>query len=234
MRGLDKFQMFALCEQRLASNGLRIDQVNLPEVARDRLSKISKMPSHPQSSVLMNDFTEKNSFFVFFQCDGRDVGCVSARMDDLGGEVFEDFWARTMRRWYGATEEFNVDTDHRLPINLSGKIVYIGDMHLADEFRGFKNIHLRAALYSMYLLSVDRWPDLSAIYALFMEKFALNGYLATYLAAETVMAPQLFQSEIPGRDDSDWLAILRPVHLAYYSRLFLDRPELFDSYRVNP
>lgn len=232
LRGIDKFQMFGLCEERLAQSGLSIQQVLNSETARKRMDKISKRPSHPQSSILQNDFTETNSFFVFFQNEGEDVGCVSARMDHLGeGERFEDFWAKAARRWYSEDSSFPVDPHHRLPITLTGKLVYIGDMHMSEDFRGFKKLHLRAALYVVYLLSIDKWPDLSAIYALFMEKFARNGYLSTYLAGETIMAPQILKNDIEGRHDSDWIGVMRPSHLAYYSSLFLSQPHLFDTYR---
>ncbi len=232
LRGTTKFDMYSLCKERLASSGLSIQQVFDPEAARIRLSALSKTPSRPASSVLENDFTEENSFFVFFQSEGKDVGCVSTRMDNIGSKRFEDFWAALVRRLYTDREDFPVDTNHRLPFALTGKIVYIGDMYLDPEYRGLDNLHLRAALYAIYLLALDQWPDLDGIYALFIERFANEGYLTTYLASESVMAPQLFSQKIEGRDDSDWLSVMWPDRLMYWSELFLSRPDLFDGFRT--
>lgn len=220
-----KYQMLRLCADRLADVGLSIDQCSDPLKSFERMQALRKTEGFPPLSPRHNDFHGANAFWVFFvDNDGTDVGGVAARIDDLGQSSVDDHW-EGMRWRYGLPTS---PGSRRLPFRVSGMVAYLGDMYLRRQYRDPEG-HVRACIFTLYMLASIEWPKLDWMYAVVNEAFLGAGSGTKYCASHQALAPDIWKAAPD--EPASWLIALDQPGLVNVCETFLQRPHLFDNSR---
>ena len=106
---------------------------------------------------LNNDFTGANSIWQLVKFKGEAVAMGGARMDDLGDESLLDFLPRSISRQYA--KDNRIQSVSPLLREVTGKVVYLGDMYAAKAFRGSVD-NLKAAVQLFQITLILNWnPD---------------------------------------------------------------------------
>lgn len=132
-------------------------------------------------STEKNTYTPGQAFWISVETfDGRIVGRVAARLDDLGDQTLVDYWRRYWRRCYpaqaGGQAEMAQDQP-RYASNISGRVAYVGDLYVEKAFRG-KGVG--AALVKIVQIdALDEWMP-NYLYGWMTPEHAQSGLLLAY------------------------------------------------------
>ncbi len=217
-----KVKMLHLVTNCLQQVGLSYEFITDQKNATPRLDALDKQDPVYPLDVSSNDFMETKIIWVFFQDEsGADVGVVAARLEELGSEDVVEYWKRSATRQY---PEMGYETE---PFGLTGTVVQLGDAFFTREWREPTG-HIRAALFSVYLLSSIHWAAATAFYAFIRETNMMRGSACEYAATSQQLVPNIWIDSV---NDPLWLVSLTLKDLARQSRIFIERPDVFGSYK---
>lgn len=214
-------QLTHICLSGLLVGGFEIEVTTSIEDFEERLACAEKLPNHPMISPSWHDFSPTEVFALVFRVDGQDIGGVAARFIDLGESSLADHWARSYKRLYGGMLETPVHNFSSIPRNeISGRIVYLGELFLKQEFRD-RSLNWRAVFHYLFSLCFLRWrPDW--IYGFVRQKDVLDGKASRYGFTRQHVGPQEWITSKPRRSSSEYLVAVprRDFHdaAAFYAR----------------
>lgn len=225
LRNMDtgtKVKMLHLATESLDAVGLSYELVTEQAAATPRLEALEKQEPIYPLDVYANDFLKTKIIWVFFQDkSGLDVGVIAARLEELGDEDVVEYWRRSAKRQFPA-EDYGTE-----PFGLSGDVVHIGDAFFAREWREPTG-HIRAALFTVYLLCSLHWTNAASFYAFIRETNMMRGGACEYGATRQYLVPNIWVDTVA---DPLWLVAMTLSELERQSRVFLSVPNVFGSYK---
>lgn len=177
MRILERALAVGRLAAHLESKGFEVEELAELGEVHGILEEVGKGYLTPYNSPYANDFTQANALWLVARKDGRPafVGC--ARLEDLGSESVSDYWRRLFVRHHGAQAVFS-DVHPEVERELRGKLVYFGDLYVADWVRGSRDT-LRAFVALGHLAVSLKW-DPDWVYCFIRERDVLRGAGALY------------------------------------------------------
>ncbi len=191
----------------LATNDIDIQATNNVDDVWDFTREIGK----PYLTALLaperNSFTAANCFWLKLVEQGKCAGCVGARLDDLGDEPIERFWAREFDRHFPDAGRIVSEISPSVHRELKGRVAYIGDLYLSPEFRGRLTIlpHVFRLLHATISLE---WAPRSS-YAFMRTSDVYKGFSARYGFSVHLPNQKRWPGEAPdGRYNDEQLVML--------------------------
>lgn len=153
---------------QLGRIGVRVVQENNPTHASQLLRHLERQTAGAAEvnkwldpDIILR--TQGDYFLLTFWCHGRIVAKMAARIDDTHGEAFDAFVLRGLKTVF--REDNGTPSDDRMPsetAKMSGKIAYVGDLFVVDDFRGGSGAAVTPIMLSLLFLTIQqRWgvPD---------------------------------------------------------------------------
>ncbi len=213
--------MLGLAASRLSARGMTYEFVTDPLLAAPRLSKLDKQKSMQPLDIAANDFLHTKVMWVFFlDEDGKDAGVGAARLEELGREDIADYWARVAERVHPGCG-YAVS-----PRGISGDVIHLGELYFAEHKRGV-NGHVRAAMFTLYLLSSLHWPQAKEFYGFISEFKLMGGALCKYCFTRQEPVPNIWEGTV---EEPLWLVGLSVEDLGKMSKDYLKLPNTFDAF----
>lgn len=220
MQTTQKLKVIRACLNGLAAAGYDVEESTDYLASVDRLRPLGKVLT-PMLSPDENDFAQGNCFWMLLLHEGRVVGGIAARLDVLGDETLGRFWRRQARRVYGggAVNQLR-DVSRFIDREVSGNIVYFGDLVLDTAHRG-RGSHLRYfTMYCQMLASVMWRPDWQ--YSFMPAVHAHSGLAYNHGFSKVITGAQEWVDPPRGRKTSEVCGINSRVDIAdmaaYFSR----------------
>lgn len=217
------------CISLLESRGYEIIVERHFGPVRNELGGIGKTILTPNLDPLQNDFTTENAFCLTLRHGADLVAVVGVRLDRVGAESADRFWAQCYSRLYPTNAKRGAVTPQAsdLLYNIKGKIAYIGDLHFRPESRGHLPT-LMCFVHYAHTLSYGNWrPDW--IYSFQRRADVLKGYTDKY-GFNNRHAGALVWNDPPSyRSSSEYLATLSRVELERLAEYYSEFPELLVS-----
>ena len=164
----------------MGANGFEIEEVTEPDKISQLVAQLDKPYLTPMSSPDHNDFTENNVICLVAKKNGKPAMMGCARLEDIGEETVGRYWSRVFARAYAtkANEQIIGETHPKIEISLQRKLVYFGDLFVAQKTRG-NRLPLRAFVAIGHLAAALKW-DPDWIYCFIRERDILLGASAMY------------------------------------------------------
>ena len=206
--------------------GFNIEPVQSIDDFEGRVTALGKPENHPMLSPRWHDFLHSDAFGLILRSDGRDVGGVAARFTDLRDESLADYWARTYRRAYGSGASCPVRSPAPIVRNqMSGKIVYVGEMFIIPDMRGMKHLSALLVRYLQVLSAITWRPDW--IYGFVRDADAQRGKANQYGFSIQIPVAQIWAVDRPDRSSGEHLVANDYQHLCHAAECSRDMPEVF-------
>ena len=168
----------AECVTRLAGAGIRVEQTSDFELAMRTVAEMDKPYLTDFLSPRKNDFFESNCFWLILRApDGGASGMVGARMDDTGREPLSAYSARKLRNLFPEEAEVPVRPDRlpRIAREISGRVVYTGDLFVGPGLRTTNRQTLRTLVLLLYCTIFLKWQPLDWLYAFLRDRDVSRG-----------------------------------------------------------
>lgn len=169
---IDTAEIVTRCTRKLRAGGLEVRQVSdISEVQR----LMATMPAPyvtPYLDPRKNQFTEKNTLWLFLiDKDGDAVGKIAARHDDTGRETLRSYARRVVSGMH-PTDNALTPSDRFPEImkKMRGQIVYIGELYLPKPYASFLNV--RAMVRLVYSMIYLKWGEPDWVYCYMKEEHA--------------------------------------------------------------
>lgn len=213
----DLVQLCALCRDRLAAQGFEVEQCTDFDRVGEIIEGLDKPYRTRHLSPEFHDFTRSSSFWAFLKQGDDYVGCVGVRHDDIGVEPIHKWWERQARRLYGGGgDAVLIDGPRpRFLDEISGDLVYVGDLFMRTDSSVTRRVDLRAFMFIVYCLAIFRW-DVDWIYSFIKKKHAMRGYATIYAASHQFPGVKRWRTEPPERDSSEWFTCSSIDDLRYF------------------
>jgi len=199
----------AYCLNMIETSGYSVkeytDYSKIPQI----LDSLGKPYVTPHLSPNRNDFTQASSFWIVVEKDGVVVAAGGVRLEDLGQESVGQYWDRLYKRQsgYGVRRIANP-----LLNELSGKLAYLGDLHLKEGHRGGRLLLHHCAILCHVIVSIKWSPDWT--YAFLHKKDVMRGAAALYGFSRTIPQSKIWQRvEQPRRDDEYCASLSRDEYI---------------------
>lgn len=125
----------------------------------DQVSELAhetgKTGSTPMMQIDRNDFVKGEAFWLFLRKDGRCVAGLAAKFFDLSNESLESYWRRTSKGQYQRAFDPITTVDPMVGL-LRGRMVYVGELIVDEDYRGKTAVLTRFARL-MQLLASNEW-----------------------------------------------------------------------------
>ena len=215
------------CVRRLAESDILVEQTTDFEYAMATIETLDKPCLTEYMSPMKNDFFESNCFWLILtDQEGQPGGMLGARCDDSGREPLSSYACRKLRNIFPEEHEIPVDPMRlpRIADEISGRIVYAGDLYLSRSFRTTNLQVLRTVVVLMYCLMFLKWKELDWIYAFKRDRDVARG--AAWLYQFTRNYPMAHSWTKPPSDKSgeNWLAAMTRAELVDLLSSYLAAP----------
>lgn len=130
----------------------------------DLVQQTGRVKQTPMLSATENDFTLGDAFYLFLQYEGQAIGGAASRLINLHGEPFESYLRRSSKNQYGCTRDPIASIAKPVCQEISGRLVYLGELQFAEGHRGNPNL-LGNFVRMLQALSAMKWPDFDWMYA---------------------------------------------------------------------
>lgn len=202
------FGIWGACERRLNERGLSLLQTSDFDRVPEILAVLEKPYLTPMLSPGMHDFTEATCFWLFLYQGDTPVAGVSLKLEELGSDTVDTYWRRAARRQYGGGQEVLSDVAAPLVEMLKGRLVYYGDLIVANGQRGaikMVEYFIRCAV----ILGGLKWdPDWH--YAFLQSRHARAGAAARYGFTRNVPFAQTWIGSAPKTRSNEDVCIALP------------------------
>jgi hypothetical protein len=125
-----------------------------------------------------NDFFEANCYWLILRdFEGAAAGMVGARMDETGREPLSAFSVRKLRNIFPEEADVPVRADRlpRIAQEISGRVVYLGDLFVGPGLRSTNRQMLRTLSLLQYCTIYLKWRDLDWVYAFLRDRDVSRG-----------------------------------------------------------
>ena len=225
---LSTTMLAAECIRRLEAADIFVEQTSDFDRAMQTIEQLDKPYLTDYMSPLKNDFFESNCFWlVFNDGDGQPGGLVGTRFDDTGREPLSSYAIRKLRSVF--PEEADVPVQHdrlpRIAEEISGNVVYMGDLYLSRAFRTSNRQTLRLIALLNYTLITLKWTNLDWIYAFMRDRDVRRG--AAWLYHFPRSYPMAHSWTKPPSDQSgdNWLAAMSRLELMDLLTAYFTAPD---------
>lgn len=158
--------------QRIQNLGFDVEPVDDFTSIKRRVRNVGRSHENPMMDVDRLDFTQRTAFWLFLTLDGRDVGSVGVKCEDLVDEKFDLYLRRTSRAQYGVFEDPIEEVAAPVRASLGGQMIYIGELEFHPEVRGRRGL-LPSFIGYLKALSALKWADFDWMYAFIPERHLL-------------------------------------------------------------
>jgi hypothetical protein len=175
---LDVALLAAECVARLADAGISVEQTSDCDLAMDTVAAMDKPYLTDFLSPRKNDFFESNCFWLILRdLGGAASGMVGARMDETGREPLSSYSVRKLRNLFPEEAEMAVRADRlpRIAQQISGRVVYMGDLFVGHGLRSPNRQMLRTLSLLQYCAVYLKWRDIDWIYAFLRDRDVSRG-----------------------------------------------------------
>lgn len=176
------------------------------DATRELVQTLEKTYLTSHFSPDLHDFTERNAFWLILKDGERPVGCIGARLDDLGRETADSYWRRVFPRIYPEGGPITATLSGTSRNLLTGRLAYIGDLFFARDHRGRQRVLSALLLLTHAMVAVEWRPG--ATYAFMRGVDVRRGFGVRYHF--TVHTPPPHQWDLPPehRSNDEWVVIL--------------------------
>ncbi len=145
---LDQFFAARRCLDALEVKGLSVEAVTGSQDILRVLEDLGKPYLTPAMSPRFNDFTSQNCFWLVLSRQEERVAAVAARLVELGEMAIDEYWRRSMRRYYGEGQRPQIGIVSGIASGvIRGSVVYFGDLIVKKADRGSRmTLHVMAVL----------------------------------------------------------------------------------------
>lgn len=214
------------CLRRL--DGENVSLLGVSRIAEFEASMldIGAAESHPMISPLRHDFSSADAFGVQIWVGDKLAGGVAAKVVDLGDMSLAQHWIESYRRLYGGNVSAPVsEFCHAAQSEVRGRVVYLGQLYLQDQYRG-TGINLGLVLHYMHALSAQKWsPDW--IYGFVRQGDVLSGRSAWYGFTRQYLGAQTWDDKVLTRSTGEYLALLSRADLLDIASFSVRHPDKF-------
>lgn len=175
---LDVALLAANCIARLADAGIRVEQTSDFDLAMATVAEMDKPYLTDFLSPRKNDFFERNCFWLILRnVQGGASGMVGARMDDMGREPLSSFSARKLRNLFPDEADVPIRPDRlpRIAQEISGRVVYTGDLFVGPGLRTTNRQTLRTLVLLLYSTIFLKWQPVDWLYAFLRDRDVSRG-----------------------------------------------------------
>ena len=168
----------AQCVDCLAAGGIRVEQTSDFEFAIETVAEMDKPYLTDVMSPRKNDFFEGNCFWLILRdAEGATSGMVGARMDETGREPLSSFSVRKLRNIFPDEADVSVRSDRlpRIAQQISGRVVYMGDLFVRHGLRSTNRQMLRTLSMLQYCAIYLKWRELDWVYAFLRDRDVSRG-----------------------------------------------------------
>lgn len=146
-----------------------------------------------------NDLFQSGCFWFVISADDKPVGLLGARYEDTVKTSLNQHYEQRIKRLFGS-QVADVDLSRTQPpmANLiQGKICYLGDLYIDEDFRVPKSNYLKLIVMAAFFLIRMQWQDVAWVYAFIRQRhFELGlgsrfGFTHQYEGASSWGAPRL-------------------------------------------
>ncbi len=155
MSGLDLIVHGAPIVAALEAAGVAPEVVTDFDEVQEREARMGKNFAHPMLRIPRNDFVKREAFWLFLVKGNQTIAGMGAKYVDLTGESFESYLRRTSKGQYDRSIDPIVEVDPMLGL-ISGRLAYVGELKVIDEFQGNIKVLTRYARL-MQLLCYCEW-----------------------------------------------------------------------------
>lgn len=210
---LDAVQAASQALSQIENDGFEIEASTdfraIPEIVED----LGKPHLTPILSPMRHDYTSRTAFWLILKRRGGSaVGCVGARLEEVGEGEIAEYWHRNFARHYPSASTLNIRLSRSANSTLSGRLAYIGDLYIEPSSDGGigrkKRARLSSLLHLVHALVTLEWK-VDAAYSFITASDALRGAGSNY--GFTLQLPGQKNwggSPPPKRFDDEWLVIL--------------------------
>jgi len=213
MSVLNAIKLGGRCTASLERRGLTVSDALNDQEAAQRIEAIRDYPVSLPLSPHHNDFTATESFWLFFEYEGFDVGAVCAKCSNLGRGNIEEYWDHMFNRLFFPDNDGKVgvvDVSRVLPMR--GKLIYLGDLFLDEALRGSRD-QLLDIMHLLFTTAYCRWSDFDWIYSFLRDKDV--GKALFYGFTDILDTPLRWSHPREGRSNDEHIAALPADRLIY-------------------
>ena len=206
----------AECMRRLAAQDIYVEQTSDFDRAMRIIEQLDKPYLTDYMSPLKNDFFESNCFWLILNDqDGNPGGMVGARYDDSGREPLSSYAVRKLRNLFPEENDVPVRMDRlpRIAEEISGKVVYTGDLYLSRAFRTSNRNNLRIIVLLLYTVMALKWNDLDWIYAFMRDHDVRRGAAWLYHFPRSYPMAHSWTKSPSVESGENWLAAMSRLEL---------------------
>lgn len=217
----------AKCANRLAENGILVEQSSDFNEAMRVVEFINKPYLTDYLSPRKNDFFESNSFWLIFNDEeGQPGGMIGCRYDDTGRESLSSYAARKLRNLFPEEEHVPIRADRlpRIADEIMGHVVYGGDLFMGDTLRGINRSNLRMISLLQSCLIYLKWPHLDWAYSFLRDNDVRRGAAWLYHFPRTYPMAHSWTSPPSDQSGNNWLAAMNRLEML----------DLFAAYFASP
>ncbi|MBE1284630.1 MAG: hypothetical protein GJ676_15060 [Rhodobacteraceae bacterium] len=222
---LDVAKLFSLCLEKMHGLGLDLVQTTDFIGAEARARAMGKPSVTPMLSSSLNDFSKDDAFWLFLQRNGRDIGCVASRRDNLYSETLSEYWTRTQRRYYGLSEAEASRFHAPAALHeIRGNVVYLGEFFISDASRGSRN-QLALFTHALHSYTHLKWkPDW--LYAFVRANDNRRGYGVEYGFNRHIPLAQNWPNPPRGRQCGEYLTAISSDEIFHMAAGYWRNPDL--------
>lgn len=214
MDTLESVRVASISLEQLKVAGFEVEATTRFDDLPKLVDEMGKPYLSPLLSPARHDFTDGNSFWLILRAlDGVAVGCVGARLEDLGSGRIDDYWKRVFERHFPDTGPISVTLAGSAETALSGRLAYIGDLFVApagasNGLGRHSKKYLFYLLHLMHAIVALEWR-VSAAYAFISPRDALRGAAGQYGFTIQLPRQKRWRGDAPpGRYNDECLVIL--------------------------
>jgi len=207
MKTLDYLLAAKACIDQLSKARLELTELSDFDLVGQVIEDLDKPYLTPVLAPNNHDFTEANSFWLVAWDDMEPAMLIGARLEMLGDEPIDAFWKRTSRRHYPSGQDETIESvAPQISKELSGRLVYIGDLFIRQQNRGSREVLDNFMLLAHVIVGTKWNPDHT--YAFMRDRDVRLGFANRYGFTRHLPWAREWVDPPYGRDDSEWLVSL--------------------------
>lgn len=143
-------------EERFNADNLSLYVCDNPDELPALLREVGKKGVHPMSDVSEEELSSGRAFWLFLRKADRCIICISAKLVDLHGQDFGDYFRSLAAARYNGRDDIVASVSQPLIDELRGRLIYFGGIEVAPDERGGIR---RLGDFAQYvkLLAAMRW-----------------------------------------------------------------------------
>lgn len=216
------------CTKRLNEAGVFPQQSTDFDEAMRAMEYMDKPYLTDFLSPRKNDFFEGNSYWLILMDEsGQPSGLLGCRMDDTGREPMSSYANRKLRNMFPEEDHVPIRTDRlpRIAEEISGKVIYTGDMFVAPAIRTASRTNLRTIVMLHYCIMYLKWPDLDWMYAFLRDRDVRRGAAWMYHFPRTYPMAHSWTSPPSDQSGNNWLAAMTRLELVDLFAAYFTAPD---------